>query len=163
MQGVRCKTVTFWSFRLFQNPQTIYLPRTIENVTAIRVKHLAWVSSVTNNTMTMIYLSCPELLRNYPAQSVILTNNPLAPLSGNQQVNIRSIIGTWCVSPQAANVTNYNNNDPQPLIELSQPTHLSQLTFTLESDGFGATSGVFGPCTVAESNQLNVTLELTTE
>lgn len=155
-----CKTTTLWTFQMFENPQTIYLNRGIDRITAIRVKHIAYAVPITTNDATMLWLSCPELLVNHPSQSVILTNNPNQPDSGNQLANIRSSIASWVVAPNEAGVPNFNNNDPQPTIELFRPTSVNKLTFMLENDGFGA-AGVFGPCTVLPSYQLSITLEIT--
>jgi len=158
----QCKTTTICTFQMFNNPQTIYLNRGIERVVAVRVKHLAWNNPVIGSEASMLWLSCPELLINNPSQSIIYTSNPDEPDSPNQLVNVRSLIGSWQITVPEGSPVNYNNNDPQPVIDLYRPTDVNKLTFTLESDGYNATPGAFGPVQfIIPNNQLSVTLEIT--
>lgn len=141
------------TFQIQENPQRISLPFTLDRIVSVRVRSLCWITTPLDPTSCMVYLSCPELLIHVPAQSTILmpTGTP-----SNQLVHRRSSLANWVVAPQSSGIPNYDNNDFQPIINLSRPTSTNKLTFILEDDA----NGTLRETPVLSTQRIQVTLEL---
>jgi hypothetical protein len=149
----RKTSINLCTFQIQQNPQRISLPFTLDRIVSVRVKHICWESPIIDNSSCMLYLSCPELLTHSPAQSTILMPSGTP---SNQLVHRRSLLASWVIVPQEAGVPNWNNNDPQPIINLSKLTSTNKLTFIVEDDS----NAVLRETPLLAYQLVQVTLEL---
>jgi hypothetical protein len=144
-------TSCIFTYSVFNNNQKIWLPHTIQNVDAIRVKHVSWYTSPLLSTDTMLWISSPELGVNSD-QSGFMSSNPADPFSSNQLVSRRNIIGSFVVAPTASNVPNANNNDAQNWVWLKHTTDFTNVSFSLETDSGGMIA-------ISNANRVSVTIE----
>lgn len=149
----RTTSISICVFQLQENPQRISLNYSIDRIVSIRVRGICWTVSPIDNTSSKLYLSCPELLTNATAQSVI-TMPGVSP--SNQLINRRSLIAEWCVATAESFVPNTNNNDPQPTINLAKLTSVNQLTFILEDN----MNDILRVTPLQSFNNVQVTLEI---
>lgn len=153
----RKTSINLCTFSMGQNPQRITLPFSLDQVVSVRVKSICWTSPPIDNSVTMLYLSCPELLIHAPSQSTILMQNPYPTNNSvNQLVHRRNLLACWTVPPLEAGIPNQNNNDPQPKINLSKLTSVNKLTLILEDDS----NGILRETPFFASNLVTVTLEI---
>ncbi len=144
-------TTCIFTYSVFANQQKIWLPHVIQQVEALRVKHVAWITSPLVATDTMLWISSPELGVSSD-QSGFMSSNPADPFSGNQLVSRRNLIASYVVAPVVSNVPNYNTNDAQPWIYFKKPIEINNVSFSLESDAGGA-------FTIVSANRVSITIE----
>lgn len=147
-------TTCIISFQMAQNPQRIDLPRSLDNIRSIRTKQISWLVRPLDPTATMLYLSCPDLLKDSPQQSCIFTLQP-SVASSNQLIQQRSLIAAWSCAPEYANTLNYQNEAEQSKMNLPKPISINKLSFNLETE--------LGPVVVNSTHKLSVTLEFEVE
>ena len=147
-------TTCIISFQMAQNPQRIDLPRSLDRICSIRTKQISWLVRPLDPTATMLYLSCPDLLKDSSQQSCIFTLQP-SMVSSNQLIQQRSLIASWVCAPNSADTINYKNEGEQSKIHLPKPVSLNKLTFSLETE--------LGPVVLNLNHKLSVTLELEIE
>lgn len=138
------------TFQMTQNPQRIDLQRTLDLIRSVRVKQLSWLVNPIDSNATMLYLSCPELLKDGPQQSGIMVLQP-SIISSNQMLIQRSILASWDCAPEGSNTLNYQNNGQQSTIDLPRLLSLNKLTFSLETE--------LGPVTFDANDKVSVTIE----
>ncbi len=141
-----------WTFPVETNGTTVFFNDWINDVYAIRIKHLTWLNTPIVNpaSTTMLYLCCGDIYTGIGKKSGVFRRDPA---NANQITGMsRAIVASYNVAPIASGVPNYSGLNGEQQIIAIQKANFNKIDFYLETD-------LLNNINIDPTNRVSVTVE----